>query len=279
VILTRFIPAGSRMIANARPAQHVLVAVLFGCTPIPATAQDRPFLFSVTTATDRAARAVRLEYEVGAGERAFQGGTGPGHEQRIAIQAYRGRWTAIARFGLVEHDRAYRSAQSGELLFSIVQPSATGFTLAAGGGVLHEGGGVNVLLARVVGGREGIAWRLHGNLVLQKPFAEDRDAMDLITTAGWARKLTTGVAIGIETLAEDLEAFWDPAEAEGGARILAGPSLHVSPAAARWQLTATAGPVFHPARTNRSSDALRDLPATRRAVGYAVRAGLTYRFR
>lgn len=255
---------------------RAIVAVGFCCFAVPASAQDKPFLFSVTTATDPARRAVRFEYEVGAGERALLG-SGAGHEQRVAIQAYHGRWTLIARLGLLEERRAYRSAQAGEVLFSIVQPSASGFTLAGGAGLLHEASGVNVLLARLVSGRESLAWRLHGNLLLQKPFAEDRDAIDLITTAGWARKMNRGVAVGIETFAEDLEAFWDPAEAEGGARILVGPSLHVAPGGRRWQLTTTAGPVFHPTQTGRSSDAFRDLPPPRGRVDYAIRAGLTYR--
>lgn len=68
-----------------------------------------------------------------------------------------------------------------------------------------------------------------------------------------------------------------PAEAEGGARLLVGPSLHVSPAGRKWQLTATGGPACHPSNTGRSSGALRDLPPSNCRVGYAVKAGLTYR--
>jgi hypothetical protein len=42
-----------------------------------AAAQDRPFLFSVTTTTTEPAKAaMRVEYDIGASERAFQGDTG-----------------------------------------------------------------------------------------------------------------------------------------------------------------------------------------------------------
>jgi hypothetical protein len=136
---------------------------------------------------------------------------------------------------------------------------------------------VDVLLGRIVGGRESEAWRLHGNLLFQKPLASDRDAVDLITTVGWARKLTPAVALGVEGVGEDLEGFWDAEEAEGGARVLIGPSLHIAPVGRVWQVTATGGPAFHPSDTGRSSSALRDLPPTTKRTGYAARVGVTFR--
>lgn len=242
-----------------------------------ASAQDRPFLFSVTTTTDPATPALRLDYDIGAGERAFQSGTANQPEQRIGIQASRGRLTLIGRVGLVSGGSSYQSSQAGEVLVSMVDPSVAGFALAAGGGVMHEAGGVDVLLGRIVSGREADTWRLHGNLLFQKPLASDRDAVDLMTSVGWAWKLTRSVSLGVEGVGEDLEGFWEPSEAEGGARLLLGPSLHVAPVGRKWQFTATGGPSFHPSDTGRSSGALRDLPATRQRVGYAVKAGLTYR--
>jgi hypothetical protein len=244
--------------------------------PAAAYAQDRPFIFSITTTTDATTPALRFDYDVGAGERAFQSGTDNQPEQRVTVQASRGRFTALGRVGLVAAGSAYQSSQSGELLVSIVTPTR-GFALAAGGGALHEAGGTNVLLARVVAGSETASWRLHGNLVIQKPLDPTRDTVDLITTVGWAWKATPGFALGVEGVGEDIEGFWDPLEAEGGARMLIGPSVHVAPAGRKWQITATGGPAFHPSDTGRSTDALRDLPATRQRVGYAVKVGLTYR--
>jgi hypothetical protein len=242
-----------------------------------ASAQDRPFLFSVTTTTDAEKPAIRLDYDVGAGERAFQSDTSNQPEQRVGVQASRGRFTAIGRVGLVSAGSSYQSSQSGELLVSLLEPAPNSLAIAAGGGVLHEAGGTNVLLARVIGGREAESWRLHGNAVFQKPLAEDRDAVDLITTVGWAWKATRSVAFGVEGIGEDLEGFWEAEEAEGGARLLVGPSLHVAPPGHKWQLNATGGPSFHPSNTGRSSDALRDLPPSDKRVGYAVKVGLTYR--
>ena len=253
-----------------------LLLIAWACGAPIAAAQERPFLFSVATTTDRQQPGLHVEYDVGAGERAFQSSANQ-PEQRIALQAAWRRLTMIGRVGMVHEGSAYQSSQSGELLMSLLGP-AVRTSLALGGGVLHEGGGTNVLQARLVGGQERERWRLLGNLLLQKPLSGERDAVDLITTIGWARKFASGLALGVEAVGEDLEGFWDPLEAEGGARILVGPSIHYSPAARKWRLTMAGGPSFHPSDTGRSSEALRELPPTTRKVGYAVKAGLTYRF-
>jgi hypothetical protein len=150
-----------------------------------------------------------------------------------------------------------------------------GVAISAGTGVLHEPGGVNVLLARVMAGRDAPSWRMYGNLLFQKPLSSGRDALDLIPTVGWARRLTSAVSLGVEAIGEDLEGFWEQEEAEGGARLLAGPSLRIAPAGHRWQFLATGGPLFHPSDTHRSSDAFRDLPPETRRVSYALKAALS----
>jgi hypothetical protein len=250
-----------------------LIAALVISTVAPAAAQERPFLLSVAVATE-AKPAFRFDYDVGIGERAFQSDISNQPEQRFGLHASHGRLTLLARFGLAEVGSSYQSSQSGELLYSMLGP-ASHLTLAAGGGLLHEAGGVNVLLARVVMSQNAAAWRLQGNVLFQKPMSAERDAVDLITSVGWARKLSHGVSLGVEAIGEDLEGFWEPEEAEGGARLLAGPSLHISPAGRRWQLTATGGPMFHPSDTHRSSGAFRDLPPETRRASYAFKASVS----
>lgn len=258
-------------------AWHCAAAALLCCLASPAGAQDRPFLFSVAAAPEPGAPALRVDYDIGAGESVFQSSRATQPEQRIGVHASHGRFTLVGRVGLVSAGSAYQSAQAGEVLVSLTDPSRRHVSFAAGGGVLHEAEGTTVLLVRVTGARETDTWRLHGNVLIQKPFDSARDATDLITSVGWARRLTRAVALGVEGVAEDLEGFWDPAEAEGGARLLAGPSLHVAPPGRRWQVTVTGGPTFHPSDTGRASDALRDLPPTTRRVGYAIKTGFTYR--
>jgi hypothetical protein len=250
-----------------------LLIALVVATATPAAAQERPFMFSVSTASEDKP-AARFDYDVGIGERAFQSDIANQPEQRIGVQASYGRLTLLARVGIAEVGSSYQSSQSGEALYSMLG-GASAVKLAAGGGVLHEAGGVNVLLARVVAGRNTNSWRLYGNALFQKPLSSERDSVDLLTSVGWARKLSHGVSLGVEAIGEDLEGFWESQETEGGARLLAGPSLHISPAGQRWQLIATGGPLFHPSDTGRSSGAFRDLPPDTRRASYAFKASLS----
>jgi hypothetical protein len=252
---------------------RVLIAGLFLAAATPAAAQDRPFLFSVSTTT-APEPTVRVDYDVGIGERAFQSDTANQPERRVGVQASYGRLTLLTRLGIAEVGSAYQSSQSGEVLYSVLG-SARPLALAAGGGVLHEADGVNVLLARVAAARTAASWRLDGNLLFQKPLSSERDAVDLITSVGWARTLAHGVSLGVEAIGEDLEGFWEHDEAEGGARLLAGPSLRIAPAGQRWQLIATGGPLFHPSDSGRGSAAFRDLPPDPRRASYAFKAALS----
>jgi hypothetical protein len=254
------------------------VAILLGFSVRPASAQDRPFVFSLTTARDVAKPAVRVDYDLGVGERTFTAGSANGAEQRVGVQASLGRWTLVGRFGLRSAGDTYATSQQGEVLFSVLAPSASGLSLAVGGGMLHEVGGTDVLLARVTGGHETASWRAHGNVLLQKPLAAGRDAVDLITSVGWAARLTPALALGVEGIGEDLEGFWEAEEAEGGARLLVGPSMHIAPPGRRWQLSLAGGPMFHPASSTRESVALRDLPATTSKTGYAVKMSFSATF-
>jgi len=244
----------------------------------PAAAQDRPFLLSVAVGPAPDDRpALRVDYDLGAGEQMFQSSESIQPEQRIGVHASQGRLTLLGRVGLVTEGSAYQSAQSGELLVSLTDPQRKGLAIAAGGGVLHEAEGTMVLLVRTTVAHESATWRLHGNVVLQKPFDPERDAIDLMTSVGCAVRITPSFAIGLEGIAEDIEGFWEADEAEGGARVLAGPSIHIAPHGRRWQLNATGGPTLHPADTGRSSGAIRDLPPATRRVGYAVKTGITVR--
>jgi len=242
-----------------------------------AVAQDRPFVFSLTTAPTTETMQIRADIDVGAGDGAFRSSQSNGPEQRVAVQLSKGRLTVIGRFDLASSpstsSTSYETSQAAEALVSF---GSKRLAVAAGGGVLHEATGVDVLLARVVAGRETDAWRAHGNMLLQAPISSTgRDAVDVLTTVVWARKITPALAVGVEAIGEDLEGFWEAREAEGGARLLVGPTIHVAPTGRSWQITATGGPTVHPSDTGRSSPALRDLPPTAKRVGYAVRTAFT----
>jgi hypothetical protein len=260
--------AGVCLLAAAAEAQPASVAA-----PL-----DRPFLFSVSASGDATRRAA-VYVDTGVGERAFDLVQGDEPEQRIGVQAALGsRLTLLARIGVASDGGSVRASQQGELLYGVIQSPVRQTSLAIGMGMRHESQGINVLLARIAVGRSFQAWRLDGNALLEKPFATGRDAVDLITTLGVARQVRPSVAIGVELIGEDLEGFWEEDEAEGGARVLVGPSIRLAPPTARWQVGIAGGPVVHATRSTVRSDATRSLPDAGGRDGYAVRCRVTYGF-
>ena len=239
----------------------------------PGASQDRPFLFSVSTPRTQAPHAT-VHVDTGVGENMSDTTNGAGAEQRVGIQASLGRgFTLLARVGIADSGTV-RTSQQGELLYSVLRSPVRQGSLAVGFGMRHESAGVNVLLGRIAAGRMFDAWRVDGNALFEKPFSGGRDAVDLITTAGVARRVLPSVHVGVEMIGEDLEGFWEADEAEGGARLLIGPSIRWAPPAARWQLSVAGGPVVHATRSNSSSDASRSLARSR----YALRLSLAYGF-
>jgi hypothetical protein len=230
-----------------------------------------------TLPTDRPHATVQLDS--GFGERAFDVTDSDRPEQRVSVQAFLGRRvTFLGKVGLSSDERDLRSSQQGELLYSVVHAPNVEGSLAVGMGIRHEPSGVNVLLGRVAAGRSFNAWRLDGNALFEKPYAAERDAIDLITTMGVSRRLVPAFYAGIEFIGEDLEGFWEAAEAEGGARILIGPSIRVAPPNKRWQVSVAGGPMIHASRSGLASDAPRGLAMSGGDNGYAVRAALSVEF-
>lgn len=245
----------------------------------PALAQDRPFVFTLTT-SDASSRSFVVHYDLGYGDRAFEVLADEGRlEQRLGLQATFGRgWTLLARVGLAATGENTQSTQHAELLYNVLSQASHGLTVAAGGGLRHEAGGVDVLVGRVAGGRTFDASRLEGNVVFEKPMATDRDAVDLITTVGWSHRVTDLLALGVEAVGEDLEGFWTEDEAEGGAKFLVGPSVHIAPSQRKWQLTIGGGPMVYATRSFRTSEAARALRAGGSRNGFAVRTSFAYLF-
>ena len=245
----------------------------------PVLAQDRPFVFTLTT-SDASSRSLVVHYDLGYGDRAFEVLADEGRlEQRLGLQATLGRgWTVVARVGLAVAAEDTQSTQHAELLYNVLNQASHGMTVAAGGGLRHEAGGVDVLLGRVAAGRTFDASRLEGNVVFEKPMATGRDAVDVITTVGWSRRVTGLLAVGIEAVGEDLEGFWVAEEAEGGAKFLIGPAVHIAPRQRRWQLTIGGGPMFYATRSLRTSEAARALRANGSQNGFAVRTSFAYLF-
>lgn len=61
------------------------------CATIPASAQDRPFVFAVTTVREATAPKARVDSDVGIGQQTFRADTARGPEHRVGVQASFGR--------------------------------------------------------------------------------------------------------------------------------------------------------------------------------------------
>jgi len=260
----------------------VRVLVLTGALAVaaPCAAQDRPFVFSITTSEASTNQAV-VYLDSAFGEHPFNvSGEAGAVQQVVGVQASIGqRWTILADAGFAPTEQVNGTTVHSELLVSILSGPQHGISLAAGGGVRHEWSGIDVLIGRVTAGKTWSTSRLAGNVVFEHPIAAvGRDALDLTTTVGWTARVSRAVSVGVEGIGEDLEGFWDPDEAEGGARMLVGPSLHVAGAKSKWQVTVTGGPLFHVDANPRSSDATRLLPPQQVQTGYAVRGSVAFAF-
>jgi hypothetical protein len=242
------------------------------------TLQDRQFIYSVSTLPSDVRHAT-VNVEAGFGSGPFDITDADRPEQRFGVQADLGhRLSLLARVGVSSDERDVSSSQQGELLFRVLQAPAKQASVAVGLGMRHESMGANVLLGRVAAGRSFDDWRIDGNALFEKPYSVDRDAVDLITTFGVSRRLWPAFSAGVELIGEDLEGFWEPNEAEGGARLLIGPSIRIAPPTKRWQVAVAGGPLLHATHSGRSSDALRGLPSSMSDSSYAVRASMSYGF-
>lgn len=253
-------------------------AALLGCSALNVGAQERPFLFSATPAGAGSA-SWNVYYDVGYGERTLGPFGHDGLEHNLGVQGRLGqRFTVLGRLGVTSSGAA-GSFGRAEVLMDVLGSRASRVRLDVGAGFVREREGVNVLVARVIGTRQSDRWRADVNLVLEKPLASRRDSADLITSLGWARRVgARGLFLGIEAVGEDLEGLWEPEEAEGGAKLMAGPSVRLAPEGRRWQLALVGGPVIYATRSNLRSSADRLLAGLPERNGYVVRTSFNYLF-
>ena len=253
-----------------------ILLALFVLTPSATSAQDRPFVFTLTTPTALTPTAV----DAGAilPDQAFSLYGGGRPESRAGVQFDASpRMTIVGHVGTPLDRYDFRgTSQQAEVLVHVADGPAHAAILTVGGGVRREFDGTNVWLGRVIVGHMFERSQMYGNVLVEKAAGNGRDAVDLVTSIGWSRRITRQMSLGVEAVGEDLEGFWSPDEADGGARLLVGPSMSMS-LSERWHLSATGGPILHSAGAAGTSAASRTLPAGARS-GYAVRTTLTHAF-
>lgn len=253
-------------------------------------AQSPSYLFSVSTRTSGNRPARFVSADVGYGERVFSA-LGVEHlEQRLGGQfALTQRFTLLAQAGFASQADANENAVAlrSELLADVFS-STSPTVLAFGIGAAREYSRQALALGRIVLGYRTSRWDMMSNVRLERAMGQaatstngapiERDGIDVITTAGVTRALTPALRVGLEAVGEDLEGLFDEEEAEGGAKLMVGPTVGYAPTGSRWKLLLGGGPVLRLSSSTTTSPvptAVRDL-TTKNA--FLVRASLSYRW-
>jgi len=236
----------------------------------------QPFLFSVTTLTP-GDRPWSINYAGGYGERVSDPFGYSGIGQEFALKGYLGnRFTLYAKtaFGFSD-GQSVSSAQQVEVIRDLIGgKNNLGFRFGLGLGGSLDYDNVGAIFSRLTMAYDTSFWRLNGNIIFEKAFGNNRDAIDVITSVGIQYRLWGTLFAGVEALGEDLEGFWEENETEGGAKLLIGPSVNLSPKDSRFSFSLCGGPVFFATRSPVGrSDAIRDLPQQN---GYTLQARVVY---
>ena len=236
-----------------------------------------PFSFSATTLTPQD-QPWSLAYAGSYGQQV----SGPfgydGVEQQISVKGYLGsRFTLLAYAGMgFPRGNIVNTAQQVEVIRNFLGgKKSTGWRLGIGLGMNRDYSNVFSAMARVVASYDQPRWKLAGNLLFEKAFSANRDKIDIITSLGVQYRITTAFYAGLEAVGEDLEGLWTPQEAEGGARILVGPSLNLVPNRSRFSFSLSGGPVMYASRSQESDPtAIRELPFQN---GLTIRARVIFK--
>lgn len=235
-----------------------------------------PFLFSTSTLTPEDLKW-SLDFSGGYGERV----SGPfgfdGINQQFEVKGYLGkRFTFIAYASLgFPLQKNISSAQQAEIIRDILGgKKILGLRVGAGLGVRRDYSDVKSLLSRITFSYEMSQWKFCGNLLFEKAFDSNRDKIDFISSLGIHYRIFETFYGGIEAVGEDLEGFWDEEEAEGGAKMLIGPSLSLTPKKSRLSFAVSGGPVFYATQNQLTNpEAIRELPSQ---SGLMIRARVIF---
>lgn len=254
------------------------LAALLCASPASSQLPSHPFVFSLLPHPGTAAHRITLFGDLAYGEQMFRA-LGPEHlEQRVGAEiSLGGRVILVAQGGLIGSSVAGRSRMSGQIeALRSLTGAESRWQLAIGLGGGRDYHGTSAALGRLVLGGVWARNAVVANLRLERAFGDPRrDALDVNTTVGFAHAVTSRIRLGVEAVAEDLEGFVEPNEAEGGTKLMAGPTLALGAPGSAWGLSLAGGPVFRLSRSTLSgtaSGASRTL-----GDGFVLRSSVSFR--
>lgn len=196
--------------------RHALAAC-FLLAPLLAQADDTFFVPAATP--DR----LSMSLEAATGSR-DAGSMGRDGEEGLANLHYSPAedWALEAGAGYAHNDVRDRNEQR-YTVEARYQGLPGGFGL--GGGYRYDYDQVSIPFARLMWRSDSPAYPLGISALLEFPRASDRDATDVLLSAAQGLPCGDRLRCAIELAGEDLEGFWEPEEAEGGAKIVLGPTV------------------------------------------------------
>lgn len=253
----------------------LIVLVFFSGFKVMAQNPAQPFLFSVNTLTGERP-FWNLHYSGSYAERATGQFGYDGLGQQFGVKGYLGnRFTlyATAAVGFAGHGQV-TSAQQAEVIRDLIGGKVPmGFRLGAGLGLSRDWSNVKSAISRLALSFDQYNWRATGNLRFEKAFESNRDKLDFISSLGFQHRISNTLYIGFEAVGQDLEGFWEKDEAEGGAKLMIGPSVNLAPGNSNLSFSVSGGPVFYATRSNViASEAIREIGALASGNGYSIRA-------
>jgi len=240
--------------------------------------QPQPFLYTIN-GLNPAARHWSLNYSGGYGQYTVTPLGFDGVNQNMAVKGYLGdRFTLLATmgvgFGSNGNTQTYQQAEVFKDFIGGNTP--TGFRFGTSLGVIREFSNDVVLLSRFNAAYESMGWKIGANARIEKAFAADRDEFDLISSFGILRRISGRIFGGIEAVGQDLEGLWETDEAEGGAKVLIGPSLNYVPVGSRLSFSLNAGPILYVTHsTILDESAVRELPLNN---GFTIKFNVGFNF-
>lgn len=241
--------------------------------------QPQPFLFTINTLNVEA-RHWTVNYQGGYGQNTITPLGYDGVDQNVGVKGYLGsKFTMMASMGVGFGNKGdINTQQQMEVLRDFIGGNRPdGFRLGGSLGYRREFNSVSVAMSRITAFYERPNWRLGANVRFEKAFALNRDDIDVISSIGIHRQVSGSLFAGIEAVGQDLEGFWETDEAEGGAKVLIGPSLNYVPPASRFSFTLCGGPMIYATHsmTALNDFAARELPASN---GFTMKFNVGFRF-
>ena len=211
---------------------HLVLLALLAAAPAAVDADAGAGLSYVYQRGDHGAQGTgTVEADIAAGTREVRpfGSSGVESGARFKLNAT-DRIGVEGWGGALFTDGAYRNAAwSAEVSARILEQSRHLVNLSVGAGFMRDYQSVSIPRARVTLGRTFGRVDASVSGLFELPQSAHRDGVDVVVGAAASYRVSKGFAVGAEVQGEDLEGLWDPGETEGGARLVAGPTVWFRP--------------------------------------------------